>query len=467
MERRRIDALLADRGLAGSRTSAAASVRAGRVRIGRDGRRASKPSQLIAGRRRARWSTRRRATSRAAGSSSSAGSTPSAVEVAGLACLDVGASTGGFTDCLLQRGARAGDRARRGPRAARLAASKRPTRRGPRAGQRARAPTGRPPVRARARDGRRLVHLARQGPSRDPGCLAPGGDIVALVKPQFELGRGRVRGGVVRSAAGASRGGARRGSRGRAARPRGRGFASSGLPGPEGQPGDLHLVRRRRRGARRPRSRDRRGGALSSEVAAPAAVRTAPWSSRTRSRIRPKPRCAAASAAADRASCTLLADPAELDKHGARAPSLEACDEPPRDVDLCLVLGGDGTILQALRTYAGTDVPVFGINFGTVGFLAAAERDELEQRPRACLQRRLPGDGRCPASRPTSRPRGRSRSTTSRCIRKPHGRVAELAYRLGGAGGGHTSAATAWWPPPRPGRPATTSPTRGRSWPGA
>lgn len=47
MERRRIDALLADRGLAGSRTSAAASVRAGRVRIGRDGRRASKPSELV------------------------------------------------------------------------------------------------------------------------------------------------------------------------------------------------------------------------------------------------------------------------------------------------------------------------------------------------------------------------------------------------------------------------------------
>jgi hypothetical protein len=47
MERRRIDALLADRGLAGSRTSAAASVRAGRVRIGRDGPRASKPGQLV------------------------------------------------------------------------------------------------------------------------------------------------------------------------------------------------------------------------------------------------------------------------------------------------------------------------------------------------------------------------------------------------------------------------------------
>src|SRR5213595_658079 len=47
MERRRIDTLLAERGLAGSRTSAAASVRAGRVRIGRDGPRATRPGQLV------------------------------------------------------------------------------------------------------------------------------------------------------------------------------------------------------------------------------------------------------------------------------------------------------------------------------------------------------------------------------------------------------------------------------------
>src|SRR5690348_3855788 len=47
MERRRIDTLLAERGLAGSRTSAAESVRAGRVRIGPDGPRATKPGQLV------------------------------------------------------------------------------------------------------------------------------------------------------------------------------------------------------------------------------------------------------------------------------------------------------------------------------------------------------------------------------------------------------------------------------------
>ena len=48
MPKRRIDALLAERGLAGSRTSAAESVRAGRVRVGQDGPIATKPSQLVA-----------------------------------------------------------------------------------------------------------------------------------------------------------------------------------------------------------------------------------------------------------------------------------------------------------------------------------------------------------------------------------------------------------------------------------
>ena len=46
--------------------------------------------------------------------------------------------------------------------------------------------------------------------------------------------------------------------------------------------------------------------------------------------------------------------------------------------DLAIVLGGDGTMLRALTTFLGTGVPVFGVNFGRVGFLTAVGNDELE-----------------------------------------------------------------------------------------
>jgi NAD+ kinase len=49
------------------------------------------------------------------------------------------------------------------------------------------------------------------------------------------------------------------------------------------------------------------------------------------------------------------------------------------DVDLVVVLGGDGTMLRALARYLGTGIPVIGVNFGRVGFLASISKDELEQ----------------------------------------------------------------------------------------
>jgi NAD+ kinase len=52
---------------------------------------------------------------------------------------------------------------------------------------------------------------------------------------------------------------------------------------------------------------------------------------------------------------------------------------PVADVDLCVVLGGDGTILRGLRRYAGSGVPVFAVNFGEVGFLATVEPEELDE----------------------------------------------------------------------------------------
>ncbi len=82
---------------------------------------------------------------------------------------------------------------------------------------------------------------------------------------------------------------------------------------------------------------------------------------------------------AQAAGVTLCFGSDETSKHGLKpAPGL-LLDRPfSSDVDLCVVLGGDGTILNGLRRYAGTGVPVFAVNFGLVGFLATVvEPDEM------------------------------------------------------------------------------------------
>ena len=50
----------------------------------------------------------------------------------------------------------------------------------------------------------------------------------------------------------------------------------------------------------------------------------------------------------------------------------------PAEAELVVVLGGDGTMLRALRTFLGMAVPVLGVNFGRVGFLSSLEPEELE-----------------------------------------------------------------------------------------
>jgi NAD+ kinase len=61
----------------------------------------------------------------------------------------------------------------------------------------------------------------------------------------------------------------------------------------------------------------------------------------------------------------------------------ERCDvsivEEPRDAQLAIALGGDGTILRALAHLLGSGVPVLGVNFGRVGFLASIPPERLEQ----------------------------------------------------------------------------------------
>jgi NAD+ kinase len=63
----------------------------------------------------------------------------------------------------------------------------------------------------------------------------------------------------------------------------------------------------------------------------------------------------------------------EAEKHGVPPASLD-----PVDVDVALVLGGDGTMLRALARFLDTGVPVVGVNFGRVGFLSSIPRTELE-----------------------------------------------------------------------------------------
>src|SRR3954447_19012489 len=110
MAKVRLDTLLHRRGLFESRARAAASVMAGagragaRGRRGADGARAAKPGQLVAEDVALAVDERPRYVSRGGFKLENA-LAATGVDPAGRRCLDVGASTGGFTDCLLQRGA--------------------------------------------------------------------------------------------------------------------------------------------------------------------------------------------------------------------------------------------------------------------------------------------------------------------------------------------------------------------------
>jgi len=264
MEKRRLDTLLAERGLFPSRTRAAASVMAGEVRVGAGARRAAKPGELVNVAEQLTVDARPAFVSRG-GIKLANALAESGLAVEGRRALDVGASTGGFTDCLLQRGASeviAVDvgygtldyRLRTDPRVIVMERTN------------ARALT---PQMLLAATGGDLADPATGGDLADAaggeacpaadvglpdlatvdvsfislgkvlgavlGCLAPGYDVLALVKPQFELGRGRVgKGGVVRDPV--ERREALIGA-GHAALALGaavRGYHSSGLPGPKG-----------------------------------------------------------------------------------------------------------------------------------------------------------------------------------------------------------------------------------------
>ncbi len=137
------------------------------------------------------------------------------------------------------------------------------------------------------------------------------------------------------------------------------------------------------------------------------------------------------------AGVTLRLDEEETLKHGLTAGPGVMVDAPTKDdVELCIVLGGDGTILRALQRYAGTGVPVFAINFGEIGFLATVEPEDIEDG----IRRALSGDFellRLPAitlDGPVDSPEGRTQTAVNDVAihRKVGERVAELAYALDG-----------------------------------
>jgi 23S rRNA (cytidine1920-2'-O)/16S rRNA (cytidine1409-2'-O)-methyltransferase len=197
MTRVRLDQLLTERGLARSRAEAQSLILAGEVEL--DGTRRLKAGQLVSTDARPtvlekpRWASR-------AGAKLEHALDAFGVAPSGLAALDAGASTGGFTDVLLARGARIVyavdvgraqlvDRLRRDPRVVSM-------------------------ERTNLRDLHELpeeidlatldlsfIGLALVLPAVR-GLLGPHGQVVALIKPQFEAGKADVpRGGVVRDPA--------------------------------------------------------------------------------------------------------------------------------------------------------------------------------------------------------------------------------------------------------------------------
>jgi len=199
MARARIDRLLVDRGLVEGREQAARHIMAGEVLVG--GKRVDKAGALVASDAAVELQGRAPYVSRGGEKLIHALETFQ-VKVAGRVCLDVGASTGGFTDCLLQRGAarvyavdvgtaQLDAKLRKDPRVVVMEQTN-----------------------ARALDPRifgdqptlavidvSFISLEKILPAVF-GVLAPRGEVLALVKPQFEVGREAVgKGGVVRDSA--------------------------------------------------------------------------------------------------------------------------------------------------------------------------------------------------------------------------------------------------------------------------
>ena len=203
--KRRLDVALVELGLAASRTQAQALVMAGEVRVG--GQVEFKPSRQVDGDAAVEVAAPPRFVSRGGekleGAFALWGGTesPEGLDARGRTCLDVGSSTGGFTDCLLQHGAKLVMAVDVGTN--QLAYKLRTD---PRVWSRENfnarfmGPADLPEVPELAVTDVSFISLRLILPPI-AGVLAPGGGIVALIKPQFEVGRGNAPGGLVRDEA--------------------------------------------------------------------------------------------------------------------------------------------------------------------------------------------------------------------------------------------------------------------------
>ncbi len=196
-DKERLDRLLARRGLFASREQARRAVMAGRVEV--DGRRVDKPGTAVAATADIRLSGPPRRFVSRGGDKLADALDRFGIDPAGWTCLDVGASTGGFTDCLLQRGAarvyavdvgygQLDQRLRRDPRVVVME----------RVNARHLRPDALPERVQLVTVDVSFISLAKVVPALHP-LVAPGGLLLALIKPQFEAGRREVgKGGVVR-----------------------------------------------------------------------------------------------------------------------------------------------------------------------------------------------------------------------------------------------------------------------------
>jgi 23S rRNA (cytidine1920-2'-O)/16S rRNA (cytidine1409-2'-O)-methyltransferase len=196
----RLDQLLVERGLFPSREQARRAVMAGTVQV--EGRRVDKPGTAVSGESRVEVLGPKEPYVSRAGRKLAHALDHFGLDPAAWVCLDVGASTGGFTDCLLQRGAvrvyaldvgygQLDQRLRNDPRVVVME----------RINARNLEPDALPEPCGLIVIDVSFISLLKIVPALLPH-LAPGGLLLPMIKPQFEAGRGAVgKGGILRDEA--------------------------------------------------------------------------------------------------------------------------------------------------------------------------------------------------------------------------------------------------------------------------